>query len=310
MMMQMQKVYPSFKQQVPAAGFRWEKGGWPASDRGKPTWLLVPNESEDGGQRAPGFTPFEDVPALFKIFADLPPDDRGAILEFANQYGRLGVGTDSARPPSGDDPFPGVPGESLGNWADAIRSVRAAVEAWDAVVAGDADAAEATVRPHRGQLSRADGTAPPQDVFDEANLILERWVNGGLNRLGNSSEPGVIVRFWGGRSPAESGWKITPLSLLGAMWLQLGDAIAEGKEFRRCRMCDSWFFVPEGGRTARRVFCSDTCKAKDYRQRRDRAAELKAAGKGVGEIERTLSAEGLETDLDTIKKWVGTRGKK
>jgi hypothetical protein len=55
-------------------------------------------------------------------------------------------------------------------------------------------------------------------------------------------------------------------------------------------------------RTARRLFCSDPCKSKDYRRRRERAQQLKTEGRAVKDI-----AKELETDVDTIKSWVAKR---
>jgi hypothetical protein len=52
--------------------------------------------------------------------------------------------------------------------------------------------------------------------------------------------------------------KVRPARLLDALWLQLGDALSGGTQFRQCRHCGNLF--PVGGKSGRRLvaqFCSD-----------------------------------------------------
>jgi hypothetical protein len=52
--------------------------------------------------------------------------------------------------------------------------------------------------------------------------------------------------------------KISPVRLLDAIWLQLGQALSEGAQWRQCEHCGDWF--PVGGKSGRRLvarFCSD-----------------------------------------------------
>jgi DNA-binding NarL/FixJ family response regulator len=48
-----------------------------------------------------------------------------------------------------------------------------------------------------------------------------------------------------------------------------------------------------------RVFCSDGCKSRDYRRRKDLVQRLKEGGKPLKEI-----AKQLNLDVATVKKWV------
>ena len=51
---------------------------------------------------------------------------------------------------------------------------------------------------------------------------------------------------------------ITPVRLLDALWLQLGQALAECSEWKKCLHCGDWF--PVGGKSGRRLdakFCRD-----------------------------------------------------
>jgi hypothetical protein len=137
----------------------------------------------------------------------------------------------------------------------------------------------------------------PGDVFMPALFLVQRWVN-------NQLQKHVIPRLLYHTDLSQQVLQIIPSSLVGAMWLQLAQAIAGKKDYRTCKECGRWFEVSGGddGRTARRLFCDNPCKSRDYRRRMDRARELKAEGKTVKEI-----ANELDTDVDTIKKWVSRR---
>jgi hypothetical protein len=80
--------------------------------------------------------------------------------------------------------------------------------------------------------------------------------------------------------------QIVPSNLLAAMWLQLAHAIAGNKQYRACRECGNWFEISseDDGLTARREFCSDPCKSRDYRRRREQALALKAEGRTLQQI--------------------------
>jgi hypothetical protein len=95
-----------------------------------------------------------------------------------------------------------------------------------------------------------------------------------------------------------------PRNLLGALWLQFAQAISGDLEYRTCKECGKTIEVATDldGRSARKLFCSDPCKSRDYRRRKDLAKKMKAEGKSVKDI-----AEELVTDISTIQKWVGKR---
>jgi hypothetical protein len=103
--------------------------------------------------------------------------------------------------------------------------------------------------------------------------------------------------------------RMHPEDLFTALWFQFAQAVAGNKDYRQCRGCPNWFEMSpdEDARTARRLFCSDQCKSRDYRKRKDRAVELRGEGLKPAMIAERLKAEGLETDIDTVKNWVGRR---
>jgi endogenous inhibitor of DNA gyrase (YacG/DUF329 family) len=85
------------------------------------------------------------------------------------------------------------------------------------------------------------------------------------------------------------------------MWLQLAEAIAGNKLHRPCKECGKWIEISteEDGRSARRAFCSDACKSRDYRRRIEKARQLRAEGMPV----KAIALE-LDSTVETIKNWV------
>ena len=61
---------------------------------------------------------------------------------------------------------------------------------------------------------------------------------------------------------------LRPGSLLLALWLQLGQAVADETEFRRCNECPTWFAYGNGaGKKRSALYCSDRCRQAGYRRR-------------------------------------------
>jgi hypothetical protein len=91
-------------------------------------------------------------------------------------------------------------------------------------------------------------------------------------------------------------------SLWGAVCLQFAEAVTGGLNYQRCPACSRWFELTPGVNRANRLTCSDSCRQRAFRQRRDRARELHAEGKTVREVARELGSV-----LKTVKGWVSKR---
>jgi hypothetical protein len=99
--------------------------------------------------------------------------------------------------------------------------------------------------------------------------------------------------------PGQPLLRLVPTTLIGGLWLQFAEAVAQNKNYARCKMCSKWFEVSRPKVRKTRVYCSDVCKTKAYLERKDRAVRLKAEGWTVKEI-----ADELGTDTKTLKGWL------
>src|SRR5262249_31256111 len=130
----------------------------------------------------------------------------------------------------------------------------------------------------------------PGDVLTPAMFLVQRWVN---EHLKESVSPQLLYDLDSGAQVLQ----ILPHTLLSALWLRRAQARAGTKRHGPCKECGRWFeiWTEEDGRTARRLFCSDPCKSRDYRRRKEKARQLKSEGRAVRDI-----AKELDADVETI----------
>ena len=107
------------------------------------------------------------------------------------------------------------------------------------------------------------------------------------------------IAFTKERRPSGFAMQIMPSSLLGALWVQFGQAIVENKKFRSWAECRRWFEVsPSANRTSRR-YCKEACRSRAYRNRKEQAIRMAESGKTTKEI-----AHALQSTTDTANKWL------
>jgi hypothetical protein len=153
-------------------------------------------------------------------------------------------------------------------------------------------------------LFRDDGRRT--DVVEVARMTVHNWANEYLD--GGPDDGGrhrVTVKACQDESSGRSVTRLVPSTLLAALWLQFWRAFTDDRlKQKPCKECGRFFEVSgdAGGRTARAVFCSDSCRVTAFRRRKDRAIELKEKGKSVEEIARVT-----ETDKGRVRKWLKTR---
>lgn len=266
-------------------GYRWEgrtrKLLVPVQDDGKPTRYVRYQLTDKPGT------------ALFMAFAELG-DDPANHLAFANQYGLLGPPVTVAT--AGrmweqldaedllDSPTPGIYepdkyGALFGEFF-AMDPDRFPMASWL----------------NQSKLLAQTVRAREKRAGDGENWMLLRRVNMALH-LGVRSH--VVP------ADTDEGFelRITPISLIGAMWLQAAHALSRPKEFRRCPVCGNLIEVARNtGARKDATFCSDPCKSKDYRDRRAAARKLAARSVPAAQI-----AKKTKTKLATVKKWLDNK---
>jgi hypothetical protein len=328
----------TFRWRVPSDGYKWveervlESDGDETRPSKRPEWALTTGRPWNAEYMAKHYSPLSHFPAMFRTFADLPFDDRDAILAFANEHGDLGIGKQLHVTEEGDpNALVMMTGETHQDWALSIFRLREAVALWDLLRSRDVTGLARHLR-WEPKAPRADGWVVPRDAwhydshpdlprdrpvfpqrrsqlvfqkFEElpltpgdlltpASVLIQEWVN---EQLEGKAMPRLLHHLGLGRLVMQ----IVPNSLLTAMWLQLAHAIAGSKQYRACKECAGWFEISgdDDGRTARRLFCSDPCKSRDYRRRKERVVALKAAGRTPKQI-----AGETDTDLETVQKWL------
>lgn len=217
-------------------------------------------------------------PLVFRTFAELTSMDD--ILAFATRHGLLagtwweGLGAVLKLEP-------------LALWQDEIRAMIAALELWDASFNEDSDKAlreqfqpdaqGVIVAERRGvrRISNRDRFLLPDDhprrtPFGHndfrlaarmmASRIADRYLEGRLN---------ASVEWVPEGESYLARRRENARSLAGVLWLQVQQAIVEGTSYARCTQCGRWMEITREARAkTTKLYCSDACRAKAYRERR------------------------------------------
>jgi hypothetical protein len=87
--------------------------------------------------------------------------------------------------------------------------------------------------------------------------------------------------------------------LLGFMFFQLGHAFLDGRPFRQCAVCGKWCLLKPRVNRADRTTCSDYCRLRRSRQRRQNAEELHRRGWPPEKIAREIGS-----DVSKVREWL------
>src|SRR5262245_7224235 len=126
--------------------------------------------------------------------------------------------------------------------------------------------------------------------------MASEWLEQFVNQRVISGTATVITY---NRTAEAYDFHVKPHDLRTALWLQLQLAILNDNEFRQCEVCGKWMEISPDTARIHRQFCSNACKVKAYRARKDRAIELR---KQVTQL-RAIVKE-LGSDIDTVRWWV------
>jgi hypothetical protein len=222
------------------------------------------------------------ITGLFRTFADIPLTPAG-MLAFANQYGNLGDHLAELAYPIEPPEFESEQEKKewlvymhhfvrwfdpINHWHGAIQKVRRCVKLWD-----------------NAQRGRA-GERTVEEVLSTVNQQL----------TGDRFQTFFAKDR---RKPSGYTMQMVPSNLLAALWLQLGQAITENKRLRSCSACGKWFeLAPEHNRKSR-YYCTEACRSRAYRDRKEKALRMKKRGKSAHEI-----ADVLNSDVTTVEGWL------
>ena len=264
-------IYAAGERSVFVGGYEWVP-------EDKVDWANTPNPEDDGwadaldflvtkrGPRAEkkgwrSYNVLTDYPGLHLTLAGTPPT-REDVLEFANEYGQLMEGART-------DLDSGQLAESLEMYADHINNLRVAVRLLD-VVRGHRSSKAFVSEERRGFRYRgpsATGLIMPRSSANTPEAAARDF----LTSLIDHQLCGLHVTFpprliW---DPKQSSLKLTyPVRhLAGMLWLQLADAAATGRRFKKCGECGRWFELVTKV-SERKLFCSQACRSKAYRERK------------------------------------------
>jgi hypothetical protein len=260
-------------------------------------WFL--RVKSGGNVLASRYWPLRDEPSLFCNFCalDLTPEN---VLNFANHYGWLGIGGGPAQlwwaPVEEEEvtahrlqaqekrEFDTQP-EALPDWHTAQSALRDPLNLWIMIKDRDIEGLSKMFQwstewqgwQYRlvGDKCVPVGQAPqlePNSILPAAAIALQRRINPWLE---SQTVPRIVYDPDAGTQLL----KIVPRNLYGAMWLQLAGAVTGEKEYRACKdkACGQWFEVSPGqrGGTKRKVYCSTTCKVRDFRRSQEESNKRK-----------------------------------
>jgi hypothetical protein len=267
----------------------------------EPEWVLTDGLGIGSGYYRKRYDPLSGPTPLFRTFADVPRDNRDDILAFANTYGMLGMRVGCERIESVVGRFV----ETWATWRTEIIEMRRAVAIWSMLEDHDIVGLSRHIRwedhkpPNKpmwvywshpevrdggnkalrtvldsGEGFHSDGIEPvedlftPDDVLMPASFLVQRWIN---KKLKGNASPQLRYDIERG----ERILQVIPDTLLSAMWLQFAQTFAGHRKHRACKTCGRWFEISteDTGFRVNRQFCSDACKSKDYRDRKDQARQ-------------------------------------
>jgi len=282
----------------PKQGFYWTEIHVLASDvRVRVLTSGIPLNRAPKAEQLEIAEPLLEHSGLFRTFAALEPTEE-RILRFANKYGSLGFQhglftMDNPECPGSEIP---VSGELQSEWTQCISEMRWIVQLWDWIQAdnyrqlseyvrwqgmdhvtvdshpylpADAELAPPVLR-IASTLSTDELTShaapsfrPGFDVYWPAVVTVYRAVTGHLWRR---VSPELT---WDDRGK-KMALRFEPDNLHDAMWLQFARAIHGQYEYRSCGDCGEWFRLDPSIARSNRKFCSDVCKVRAYRKRKNK----------------------------------------
>jgi hypothetical protein len=298
---------------VPLSGYWWRdfvaEG---LSRKGEPVLVSDPKA------HARFYKPLLEEPALFLTLAETDPDP-DALQRFASRYGLLGYGVqkdcvDVFGKDASKLPIPMLDVETLSSWQLAVRWLNHLVALWRHVDAGDRQGLEKLLTPEewaavgRSYMVQFDPRKEPipvtvpemmgfrkDDAIGVATALLHE-------RLSTAMEPLVLPSLDWDEADRKSVFSFEARSLWGAILIQFAEAVGGGRSFQRCAACSRWFELAPGINRSDRQTCTDSCRQKLSKTRKERALQLHDQGKKPQEIAKEIGSH-----TQTVKGWIARR---
>ncbi len=279
------------------------------------------------------YFPLAEYPGMFRATLDVSLTE-AAIRGFANRFGLPTIGEESVVPPwehprlraieEAEQAGALVYGESLATLKETFREFHSAVRLWDRLV----EARESESPELRRQLQEQFDWNPQRAIFPrDTDLPSRSWIEltpAGLSAVGRVGPDSAlelseaflrrivirnlenIPRRAASMPERSDAYQIIgdevvamPSSLRTALWHQFANAFLQDKKYLRCAngACKREWFEVRSAHGA--VFCSDACRHKDYRDRKNQARQLVARGTSIADIAKTL-----RSDTETVRGWI------
>src|SRR5713101_6460562 len=184
--------------------------------------------------------------------------------------------------------------ESLDLWCKEISAMSFTVSLWDAFRAGDS----AGKRRLLGARTEPVAGITPDMLPGYAEMPLPLIVQ----IIDRSKRGRIETKMVLSPNLEAAHHAINPLNLLGAMWCQLAETVAQRKSFKSCAQCGKPFAISRDPKTGKRPearFDKDSCRVNYYRARVAQARRLHEEGTNLKEIARQLN-----TNSAQVRKWI------
>ena len=306
----------SFQLGVPLSGYWWRDFAAEGLCRkGEPVL------DSDPKAHARFYKPLLEEPGLFLTLAETDPDP-DALQRFASRYGRLGAGVQKERADVfGKDastlPIPMLHVETLSSWQLAVRWLNHLVALWRCVDAGDRQGLEKLLTPEEwADVGRSymvqfapEKKPTPLTVLEIMGFRKDDSIGAATallhKRLSTAMKPLVLPSLTWHEAERKSVFSFEARSLWGAILIQFAEAVGGGRSYQRCAACSRWFELAPGINRSDRQTCSDSCRQKLSKMRKEHALQLHEQGKKPQEI-----AKEIGSDTQTVKGWIARRKEK
>lgn len=141
-------------------------------------------------------------------------------------------------------------------------------------------------------------------ALDVESLIRERVLSPLVNRY--LSEGVLQTYLVHDSTTGKSIISLWPQHLLGALWIQLANAICWERSHYKCGGCRKWFEAARRSRAGHDVrFCSTTCRSRAHREKVEAAFHMHEEGKEDREIAKELNVK-----VGQIREWLNKKKEK